>query len=60
MTDLKNVKLSVSGKDIEVYGLTPSPVYGKILSMVLDAKLNGEVKTHDDELRVLKKYVAKF
>lgn len=60
MTDLKNVKLSVSGKDIEVYGLAPSPVYGKMLSMVLDAKLNGEVKTHDDELRVLKKYVAKF
>ena len=60
VTDLKNIKLSVSGRDIQACGLSPSPVYGKILSKVLDAKLNGNIKTHEDELQFLKKYVAKF
>ena len=60
VTDLRNIRLSVSGKDIQALGLSPSPVYGKILSAVIDAKLNGLVKTHDEELELLKKYVGKF
>jgi len=57
VTDLRNAKLSVGGKDIQALGLSPSPVYGKILSAVMDAKLNGEVKTYHEELDLLKKYV---
>ncbi|MBC2715082.1 MAG: CBS domain-containing protein [Desulfobacteraceae bacterium] len=60
VTDLRNVKLSVSGKDIEQLGLPPSPVYGKILSAVMDAKLNGLVKSNKEELDLLKNYVAEF
>ena len=57
VTDLRNAKLLVSGKDIQALGLAPSPVYGKILSAVMDAKLNGEVKTYNEELDLLKKHV---
>lgn len=60
VTDLRDEKLSVSGRDIQALGLPPSPVYGKILSMVMDAKLNGHVKSRDQELELLKNYVAEL
>ena len=60
VTDLRNTKLSVSGKDIATLGLAPSPVYGKILSAVMDAKLNGRIESYDQELDLLKKYVAEL
>ena len=60
VTDLRNVRLSVSGKDIQALDRPPSPVYSKILSAVMDAKLNGLVKTHNEELELLKKYVDEF
>lgn len=41
-------------------GLSPSPVFTKILSAALDAKLNGKLKTKEDELKFLKAYVAKL
>ena len=58
VTDLRHVRLSVSGKDIMALGLPPSPVYGKILGSVMDAKLNGWATTRDQELELLKKHVA--
>jgi tRNA nucleotidyltransferase (CCA-adding enzyme) len=60
VTDLRNIKLTVSGKNLQALGLSPSPVYGRILSAVMDAKLNGLVKTHQEELELLKKYVTEF
>jgi len=60
VTDLRNIKLTVSGKDVQALGLPPSPVYGEILSAVMDAKLNGLIKTYDEEMDLLKKYVAEF
>ena len=60
VTDLRNVKLSAGGKDLQAMGLSPSPVFTKILSAALDAKLNGKLKTKEDELKFLKTYVAKL
>ena len=60
VTDLRDIQLAVSGKDIQALGLPPSPVYGKILSAVMDAKLNGDVKTRQEEMELLKKYVDQF
>lgn len=60
VTDLRNVKLSSGGKDLQSMGLSPSPVFTKILSAALDAKLNGKLKTKEDELKFLKAYVAKL
>ena len=60
VTDLRNARLSVSGKDIQALGLPPSPVYGKILSAVMDAKLNGLVKSDKEEMDLLKKHVTEF
>ena len=37
-------------------GVAPGPIYRKILQAALDAKLNGELKTHKDELDFAIKY----
>lgn len=51
--ELRPVQLSVSGTDLRRLGLPPGPRYGQILSAVLDARLNGEVTTPDQEARLL-------
>jgi tRNA nucleotidyltransferase (CCA-adding enzyme) len=33
-------------------GLEPCPQYGKILDHLLDARLNGEIKTESEERRL--------
>jgi tRNA nucleotidyltransferase (CCA-adding enzyme) len=36
-------------------GLKPGPIYKKILDRLLEARLNGEVKTKADERELAKK-----
>ncbi len=60
VTDLRHVKLCVGGKDLKAMGLRPSPVYGEILNAVLEAKLNGEVQTREEELQLLRTYAARY
>jgi hypothetical protein len=38
-------------------GVAPGPIYREILQATLDAKLNGKLKTHRDELDFARKYV---
>ncbi len=38
-------------------GLKPGPNFKEILQAVLDAKLNSQVKTRNDELGFVKDYV---
>ncbi|MFO7930127.1 MAG: CBS domain-containing protein [Desulfosalsimonas sp.] len=52
VTDLKDAEISVSGKDLKQMGLTPSPLFGKILRRVLREKLDGRVKTRQEELEL--------
>lgn len=57
---LKNyntIRLGVSGKDILRLGINPGPDYQKILYKVLNAKLNGFVKTKEEELALIKRLV---
>ncbi|MFZ2633035.1 MAG: CBS domain-containing protein [Desulfosalsimonadaceae bacterium] len=57
VTDLRTVRLTVSGKDLQAMSMIPSPLFGKILSAVLDAKLNGHIQTPEQEVEFLKDYV---
>jgi len=56
-TRLRHVDTSIKGKDLKKMGLEPGPVYREILQAVLDAKLNGQIKTRSDELVFVKDYV---
>ncbi len=51
------MRLFVSGHDLHGLGILPGPRYQKIFAQVLEAKLNGEVKSRRHELALIKKLV---
>jgi len=57
-TRLRNVAITVSGKDLLGMGLASGPVFSKLLQAVLEAKLNGLVKTHEDELAFIRRNMS--
>jgi tRNA nucleotidyltransferase (CCA-adding enzyme) len=57
-TQLRSIELSVTGADLKKMGLEPGPLFREIFDAVLDAKLNGLVKTRDDELNFVRNYVS--
>jgi tRNA nucleotidyltransferase (CCA-adding enzyme) len=58
-TRLRNVSITVTGKDLVNMGLKPGPVFSRILQAVLDAKLNGQIKTRDEEFAFAQKAVRR-
>ncbi|MFA4854469.1 MAG: hypothetical protein WC616_03865 [Candidatus Omnitrophota bacterium] len=51
------MRLYVSGHDLHGLGVLPGPVYQKIFSKVLAAKLNGRVATYQDELALIRRLI---
>jgi tRNA nucleotidyltransferase (CCA-adding enzyme) len=49
ITRLRNTRTEVTGKDLKGFGIEPGPIYREILDAVLEAKLNGMLKTAEDE-----------
>ena len=56
---LKDIQPSIGGQDLLSLGLKPGPVFRQILEAVLDAKLNGEVETHQDEMNFVQRWLRK-
>jgi tRNA nucleotidyltransferase (CCA-adding enzyme) len=50
ITQLRSASTLLTGNDLKEMGFEPGPVYREILSGLLDARLNGEVKTRTDEV----------
>lgn len=50
ITRLRNIESGISGRDLINLGLTPGPVFKDIIEAVRDAKLDGRVKSREDEL----------
>jgi tRNA nucleotidyltransferase (CCA-adding enzyme) len=48
--------ISLRGHDLKGLGIAPGPHYQKIFRRVLNAKLNGKVKTAQEELDFVKKF----
>ena len=57
-TRLRNVRPTISGRDLKQMGLTPGPIYREILQKVLDAKLNGRLRSREEELAFARDYAA--
>ncbi len=55
ITNLREVSMSIQGRDLINLGMEPGPMFKKIMDDVLDAKLNENVKTKEDELAYAKK-----
>lgn len=49
------MRLCISGEDLRRLGIAPGPYYKKIFTKVLDAKLNGQVKTPQEELEFIRR-----
>ena len=54
-TTYRRVKPILKGNDLKAMDLNPGPSYNKILNRLLDARLNGEVKTEADERRLVRR-----
>ncbi|MDP3013578.1 MAG: CCA tRNA nucleotidyltransferase, partial [Candidatus Subteraquimicrobiales bacterium] len=54
ISELKDVKLIVNGDRLVKMGFKPSPLFGKVLHDLLSAKLDGFVKTEEDEINFVK------
>jgi tRNA nucleotidyltransferase (CCA-adding enzyme) len=57
LTRFKQVTPLLTGADLKALGLKPGPIYKTILDRLLDACLNGEVKTEADERELVKRMV---
>jgi tRNA nucleotidyltransferase (CCA-adding enzyme) len=57
LTRFKQVKPLLTGVDLKALGLKPGPIYKTILDRLLDARLNGKVKTEAEERELVKQMV---
>ena len=51
------MQIFVSGHDLHRLGIAPGPYYQKIFTKVLNAKLDGRVKTKEQELKLIKELI---
>ncbi|MBI5776289.1 MAG: CBS domain-containing protein [Nitrospirae bacterium] len=57
LTAYQRTKPSLTGADLKALGLKPGPLYKRLLGRLLDARLDGKVKTEADERVLMKKLV---
>lgn len=56
LTAACNDNIAVSGKDLQLLGYKPGPLYKKAVAFLRQARLNGLIDTKQEELDYLKKY----
>jgi tRNA nucleotidyltransferase (CCA-adding enzyme) len=49
------MRVSISGYDVQRLGIPPGPAYQRIFRSLLEGKLNGKLKTRDDELEFVRR-----
>ncbi len=58
LTRLHMEKPDITGADLAELGEVPGPVFGRVLSQVLAAKLDGKVKSRDEQLALAAKLLS--
>jgi tRNA nucleotidyltransferase (CCA-adding enzyme) len=59
ITRLQTVTTVLKGNDLKKMGLEPGPIYRQILDSLLDARLNQEIKTREEEVEFVRKNWSK-
>jgi len=59
LIDLRYVRPSINGKDLQKLSIPPGPVYSRILQEVLEEKLRGKLITKDDEISYVGQLIEK-
>lgn len=57
LTTVRNEKADIDGNDLQELGMKPGTGIRKILSAVLDAKIDGKVKSREEQLALARKLV---
>lgn len=55
LVDWRNIRPTITGNDLKQRGLEPGPRYAEILRQIRTAWLDGEVKSEEDESKLLDK-----
>lgn len=53
--DMINIKPQITGEDLISLGLKPSAIFTKIFETIIRNYINGNIKTKDDEINLVKK-----
>ena len=59
LNELQYIKINTTGKSLTEKGLTPGPVFGEILRELLQAKINQEIDTPEEEQEYIKKFLPR-
>jgi len=59
LTRLREIRIMITGDTLKELGLPPGPRYKKILTGLLDAKLDGKIDAIEDEIAFVKKALKK-
>lgn len=54
LTSYRQMKPALTGADLKAMGLKPGPLFKRILADLLDARLNGDVKTEAEERELVR------
>jgi tRNA nucleotidyltransferase (CCA-adding enzyme) len=54
-TEWRLVEPEVTGDDLKAMGLRPSPLFGRLLGVLCEARLDGKVSTREEEEAMLQK-----
>ncbi|MBW2092552.1 MAG: CBS domain-containing protein, partial [Deltaproteobacteria bacterium] len=57
-TKLKTVRIEITGKDLIAMGLKPGPKFKSILDSIHQARLNGELKSLEEEKQFVKQLLS--
>jgi tRNA nucleotidyltransferase (CCA-adding enzyme) len=55
-TNLRRVQIQLRGKDLKKMGFKPGPIYRQVLENILNAKLDGKIKTRKDEIDFVRQF----
>ncbi|MFQ5960258.1 MAG: hypothetical protein ACE5MG_02595, partial [Candidatus Methylomirabilales bacterium] len=54
-THLAAVKPALAGRDLKKLGFPPGPTYRRILDLVLEGRLEGRLKSREDEIAFVRR-----
>lgn len=59
LTQYRDVKTYFTGDDLKRLGISPGPVYKRLLTALLQARMDGEIYTREDEEIFVKEFTRK-
>ena len=59
-SDWRNVRTALNGNDLIAMGLEPGPAIGRLLSLLLEARLDGKVRDEAGERKMLSELMRKW